>query len=86
MVPEAAWENAAILSWITSSILFSTFAADDLSDVPQMGHGPFGFRLFFFAVILQINGVGTAIAAFHLNAPAAIVGDDSSAPADGAFL
>ena len=59
---------------------------NDLTDVPQVGNGLFRLHLFFLVFILNINGVGAAVDALHLNIPATLMHDHTCAAADGAFL
>ena len=64
--------------------LFANFALYDFTDVPEMGHLPFGFPLLLLGVVFHIYRVCAAIGALHLHIPAALVAHDSRSAADGA--
>jgi hypothetical protein len=57
---------------------------DHLADIPKMGNLLFSLKLFFLVVIFHENGVSAAIAAFHLDIPAAFMHDHTCATANGA--
>ena len=57
-----------------------------LADVPQMDDLPLGFGLLVLVLVFHVHGVGAAIRAFHLYVPAALVHEQTRAPADGAFF
>jgi hypothetical protein len=80
-------KNASIIfDFFKKIFLLATFAANDLANIPQMGHGSLGFCLLSIVIVLHINGVGTAVGTLNLHTPTALMDDHSAAPTNGANI
>ena len=64
----------------------AAFAADDFTDIPKMRNSTLCCGFLLIAGIFHIDGMGTAVSAFHLNAPTALMHDQSRTPTNGALF